>query len=114
MMMGMSQEKLGDAVDLTFQQIQKYEKGTNRIGSSRLQQFSDILRVPVSYFFDGGPSSGLSKYTVIGDARVETEQVDEFMATTDGLTLIGAFMKVGDAKVRRRLVDLVVSMAKNK
>ena len=55
-MLGMSQEKLGDALGLTFQQVQKYEKGTNRVGASRLQQISEILQVPVSFLFDGGPS----------------------------------------------------------
>ena len=55
MMLSMSQEKLGDALDLTFQQVQKYEKGTNRIGASRLQQISQILQVPVSFFFEGAP-----------------------------------------------------------
>ena len=55
MMLGMSQEKLGDALALTFQQVQKYEKGTNRIGASRLQQISQILQVPVAFFFEGAP-----------------------------------------------------------
>jgi transcriptional regulator with XRE-family HTH domain len=55
MMLGMSQEKLGDALGLTFQQVQKYEKGTNRIGASRLQQISNILQVPVAFFFEGAP-----------------------------------------------------------
>ncbi len=55
-MLGMSQEKLGEKLGLTFQQIQKYEKGTNRVGASRLQQISEILQVPVSFLFDGGPS----------------------------------------------------------
>src|SRR6201998_3918458 len=55
MMLGMSQEKRGDALGLTFQQVQKYEKGTNRIGASRLQQISQILQVPVAFFFDGAP-----------------------------------------------------------
>jgi len=58
MMLSMSQEKLGDALSLTFQQVQKYEKGTNRIGASRLQQIAHILQVPVSFFFEGAPHSG--------------------------------------------------------
>ena len=56
-MLGMSQEKLGEALGLTFQQIQKYEKGTNRVGASRIQQISEVLQVPVSFLFEGGPSS---------------------------------------------------------
>ena len=58
-MLGMSQEKLGEALGLTFQQVQKYEKGTNRVGASRLQQISEILQVPVSFLFDGGPSGAV-------------------------------------------------------
>src|SRR3954465_14368088 len=59
-MLGMSQEKLGEALGLTFQQVQKYEKGTNRVGASRLQQISEILQVPVSFLFDGGPSGAIN------------------------------------------------------
>ena len=59
-MLGMSQEKLGEALGLTFQQVQKYEKGTNRVGASRLQQISEILQVPVSFLFDGGPSGAVN------------------------------------------------------
>jgi len=59
-MLGMSQEKLGEALGLTFQQVQKYEKGTNRVGASRIQQISEILQVPVSFLFEGGPT-GLAK-----------------------------------------------------
>ena len=109
MMLGMSQEKLGDALGLTFQQVQKYEKGTNRIGASRLQQISIILQVPVSFFFEGAPTptggpSGL------GEAPSPT-YVTEFLATNDGLTLVKAFMRIGNAKLRRRVVDLVEEMA---
>ena len=71
MMLGMSQEKLGDALGLTFQQVQKYEKGTNRIGASRLQQISHILQVPVSFFFEGAPSAyPSSKSDGMGEAPV--------------------------------------------
>src|SRR5215208_7589268 len=65
-MLGMSQEKLGEALGLTFQQVQKYEKGTNRVGASRLQQISEILQVPVSFLFDGGPS-GIATSANFGD-----------------------------------------------
>ena len=104
MMLGMSQEKLGDALDLTFQQVQKYEKGTNRIGASRLQQISLILQVPVSFFFEGAPTSG---------ERAESDEppaptyVSEFLASSEGLALTKAFMQIEDLKVRRRIVDLV-------
>ncbi|MGH6673844.1 MAG: helix-turn-helix domain-containing protein [Xanthobacteraceae bacterium] len=111
MMLGMSQEKLGDALGLTFQQVQKYEKGTNRIGASRLQQISHTLQVPVSFFFDGAPH-------VPGGARVEgmgeapsPAYVSDFLATSDGLALTKAFMRIGDSKLRRRIVDLVEQIA---
>ena len=109
MMISMSQEKLGDKLGITFQQIQKYEKGTNRIGASRLQQIALVLSVPVAFFFEGAPtpdsmSSGLSE-------PPSPAYVSDFLATSDGLALTKAFMKVKDAKVRRRIVDLVQSIA---
>jgi transcriptional regulator with XRE-family HTH domain len=108
MMIGMSQEKLGEKLGITFQQIQKYEKGTNRIGASRLQQIATVLSVPVSFFFEGAPVPD-------GDGSVSSEPtspayVSDFLATADGLALTKAFMKVKDAKVRRRIVDLVEAM----
>jgi transcriptional regulator with XRE-family HTH domain len=109
MMLAMSQEKLGDALGLTFQQVQKYEKGTNRIGASRLQQISLILQVPVSFFFEGAPAPpGKSGET--GGAP-SPAYVTDFLATTDGLTLVKAFMRIPNAKLRRRIVDLVDEMA---
>src|SRR6266498_5520873 len=91
MMLSMSQEKLGDALGLTFQQVQKYEKGTNRIGASRLQQISLILQVPVSFFFEGAPPPP-GKLTEPGEAP-SPAYVTDFLATTDGLTLVKAFMR---------------------
>ncbi len=109
MMLGMSQEKLGDALGLTFQQVQKYEKGTNRIGASRLQQISNILQVPVEFFFEGAPHlAGPSR--VDGDAP-SPAYVSDFLASSDGLALTKAFMRIGDAKLRRRIVDLVEQIA---
>lgn len=110
MMLGMSQEKLGDALGLTFQQVQKYEKGANRIGASRLQAISHILQVPVSFFFDGAPN-------VPGHARIDTGDapspayVSDFLATSDGLALTKAFMGIKNPKLRRRIVDLVEQIA---
>ncbi len=104
MMLGMSQEKLGDALDLTFQQVQKYEKGTNRIGASRLQQISHILQVPVSFFFEGAPASG--RPIEMGEAP-SPAYVSDFLASSDGLALTKAFMRIKEPKVRRRIVDLV-------
>jgi transcriptional regulator with XRE-family HTH domain len=111
MMLNMSQEKLGDAWGLTFQQVQKYEKGTNRIGASRLQQISNILQVPVSFFFDGAPHvPGSSRAEGMGEAP-SPAYVSDFLATSDGLALTKAFMRISDNKLRRRIVDLVEQIA---
>ena len=111
MMLGMSQEKLGDALGLTFQQVQKYEKGTNRIGASRLQQISHILQVPVSFFFEGAPNtSPATRAEGMGEAP-SPAYVSDFLATSDGLALTKAFMRINDSKLRRRIVDLVEQIA---
>src|SRR5450759_2807702 len=106
MMLGMSQEKLGDALDLTFQQVQKYEKGTNRIGASRLHHIADILQVPVASFFEGAP----------GQLKADSNDpspayVSDYLATTDGLALIKAFTQIKDAKLRRSIVDVVKAVS---
>ena len=109
MMLNMSQEKLGDALGLTFQQVQKYEKGTNRIGASRLQQISHILQVPVAFFFEGAPHLAGAVRTE-GDAP-SPAYVSDFLSSSDGLALTKAFMRISDAKLRRRIVDLVEQIA---
>ena len=108
-MLGMSQEKLGDALGLTFQQVQKYEKGTNRVGASRLQQISEILRVPVSFLFEGGPSGGASAENL--SEATSPAYVSDFLATSEGLALTRAFMRIADAKLRRSIVELVEQIA---
>ena len=108
-MLGMSQEKLGEALGLTFQQIQKYEKGTNRVGASRIQQISEILQVPVSFLFEGGPTS-----TTGGNGFGEGTSpayVSDFLATSEGLALTRAFTRITDSKLRRSIVDLVEQIA---
>jgi transcriptional regulator with XRE-family HTH domain len=110
MMLSMSQEKLGDALGLTFQQVQKYEKGTNRIGASRLQQISNILQVPVSFFFEGAPYVGGHHQSGMGEAP-SPAYVSDFLATSDGLSLTKAFMRIKNSKLRRRIVDLVEQIA---
>ena len=110
MMLTMSQEKLGDALGLTFQQVQKYEKGTNRIGASRLQQISDILKVPVSFFFEGAPSVPGQQPSGFGEAP-SPAYVSDFLSSSDGLALTKAFVQIKDGKVRRRVVDLVEALA---
>src|SRR6516225_8892247 len=94
MMLAMSQEKLGDALGLTFQQVQKYEKGTNRIGASRLQQISHILQVPVEFFFEGAPNV---HGTGNGGADASANYISDFMASSEGLSLTKAFTRIKDA-----------------
>ena len=109
MMLSMSQEKLGDSLGLTFQQVQKYEKGTNRIGASRLQQISNTLQVPVSFFFEGAPNNSNSQSS-FGEAS-SPAYISDFLATSDGLALTKAFMRIKTAKLRRRIVELVEQIA---
>jgi transcriptional regulator with XRE-family HTH domain len=111
MMLGMSQEKLGDALGLTFQQVQKYEKGTNRIGASRLQQISQILQVQVSFFFEGAPVIASGPRAEGFTEASSPAYVSDFLASSDGLALTKAFMKIADSKLRRRIVDLVEQIA---
>ncbi len=109
MMLGMSQEKLGEQLGITFQQIQKYEKGANRIGASRLQNISGVLGVPVSFFFDGAPGgpAGASGFSEAADGSF----VVDFLSTAEGLQLNRAFARIADQKVRRRVIDLVRAIA---
>jgi transcriptional regulator with XRE-family HTH domain len=111
MMLGMSQEKLGNNLGLTFQQVQKYEKGTNRIGASRLQQISQILQVPVSFFFEGAPTNANTMHIDGMNEAPSPAYVSDFLATSDGLALTKAFMRISDSKLRRRIVDLVEQIA---
>jgi transcriptional regulator with XRE-family HTH domain len=111
LMLEMSQEKLGHALGLTFQQVQKYEKGTNRIGASRLQHISHILQVPVSFFFDGAPT--LSGAPAATGAAPSPSYVSDFLATSDGLALTKAFMRIKKPKLRRHIVHLVQDIAAN-
>ena len=107
MLLGMSQERLGDGMGLTFQQVQKYEKGVNRIGASRLFHISKILDVPVQFFFEEAPFAGDTS-TAPGMAEAESEGfILEFLNSREGLELNRAFVKIGDGKVRKSVVDLV-------
>jgi transcriptional regulator with XRE-family HTH domain len=110
MMLGMSQTKLGDGLGLTFQQVQKYEKGTNRMGASRLQHISHLLQVPVPFFFEGAPH--LSGQPGFGTAP-SPAYVSDYLATTDGLALTKAFMRIKELSLRRRIVALVEEIAGN-
>jgi transcriptional regulator with XRE-family HTH domain len=109
MLAGVSQEKLGEALGLTFQQIQKYEKGTNRISASRLQQIAKMLGVPVSFFFEGAPA-GEATAGGFSDAAA-TAYVSDFLATSEGVQLSKAFVRIKSPRVRRRVIDLVEALA---
>ncbi|WP_082085609.1 helix-turn-helix domain-containing protein [Magnetospira sp. QH-2] len=114
-LMGMSQEKLGEAVGLTFQQIQKYERGANRIGASRLFELSRILDVPVAFFFDDMSEDlktkrGMELLGFQDQAQAEIEA--DPMTRRETLELVRAYYKVGDPVVRRRLFELAKSLAK--
>jgi transcriptional regulator with XRE-family HTH domain len=109
LMLGMSQTDLADGLDLTFQQIQKYEKGVNQVGASRLQQIAHILRVPVEFFFEGAPGASGAKADA-PDAP-SLAHVSEFLASPDGLTLVASFAKIRSAKLRRSIVELVSYLA---
>lgn len=112
MLLGMSQEKLGEHLGLTFQQVQKYEKGINRIGASRLFELGKVLGVPVQYFYDDAPGLALGEHQVAGFAEAPADTfVVDFLASREGLELNKAFARIGDARVRRSIIDLVRSIA---
>ncbi|MGJ3260379.1 MAG: helix-turn-helix domain-containing protein [Rhodospirillales bacterium] len=114
-MLGMSQEKLGEAVGLTFQQIQKYERGANRIGCSRIYQFSSILDVPVAFFFQDMPAEALgaaAKAAAKGMSGNAGESAgDDPLSRQETLELVRAYYRIQDPQVRKRVFDLLLSMA---
>ncbi len=109
MLIGMSQERLGDLLGLTFQQVQKYEKGVNRIGAGRLFEVSRILNVPVDFFYEG-VATQLTGQPGMSEPE-GAPPVMEFVSSGEGLQLSLAFMKIKDSKVRKRVLDLVKSLA---
>ena len=110
LLIGMSQEKLGEALGLTFQQIQKYEKGANRISASRLQQISETLNIPLSFFFKGAPVSDGAANSGFAEGADESYASD-FVMTAEGLSLNRAFARITDPKVRKKIVDLVTALS---
>ena len=111
---GMSQERLGGALGLTFQQVQKYEKGTNRIGASRLQQIAGILQVTPAYSFDKMPDEhAASGRQAAGLAEDGHNFVADFLSTAEGLMLNKAFMRIKEARVRKKVIDLVNALAED-
>lgn len=109
-MMSMSQEKLGDALGITFQQIQKYEKGTNRIGASRMQQISAALKVPVAFFFEDAPTLSGTSATGMSEAS-STSYVVDFLSSPEGIQLNRAFVRITNPAIRRKIVDMVKTLA---
>lgn len=107
-MVGLSQEKLGENLGITFQQIQKYEKGTNRVGASRLQAIASILEVPVSFFFQDAP--GEASVDGFSDQSA-TNYVVDFVSSTEGVRLNRAFARISDPKIRARIIDLVRALS---
>jgi transcriptional regulator with XRE-family HTH domain len=109
MLIGMSQERLGELLGLTFQQVQKYEKGVNRIGAGRLFDVARILGVPIDYFYENvaNQTSGARGFS----DNEASPPVMEFVSSGEGLQLSLAFMRIKDAKVRKRVLDLVKSLA---
>jgi transcriptional regulator with XRE-family HTH domain len=109
-MLGMSQEKLGESLGITFQQIQKYEKGTNRVGASRLQSISTILGVPVAFFFEDAPGQEVAGNRGFAEDASMASAVT-FCTSAEGLQLNRAFVRIADTKVRRKLIELVKALA---
>ena len=109
-MLGMSQEKLGEHLGITFQQIQKYEKGANRIGASRLQEIARVLNTPISFFFEDAPGDSGDGQPGLGEPDSPNYVVD-FLSSSEGLQLNRAFVKIKDAKVRRKIVEMVKALA---
>lgn len=113
MLLGMSQEKLGEKLGLTFQQVQKYEKGINRIGASRLFDLAQVLGVSVQFFYEEAPvMDGQQQPAADGSAeKVDENAIVEFLRSRDGLELNRAFVRISDVKARRAIVELVRSLA---
>lgn len=108
LMLGMSQDKLAGALGLTFQQVQKYEKGTNRISVSRVLQIAEVLQAPVSFFLDGIPQTSPSVDD--DEMRLPISECMDFLATKDGLAMTRSLMRINDPKLRRKVVELVEHM----
>ena len=106
----MSQEKLGDQLGVTFQQVQKYERGANRVGASRLWRMAEVLEVPVNFFFEG-----LGDYMPIGGFAEDEQRpiVYDFINSSDGVALALAVSKINSKPVRRRILELARSLSES-
>jgi transcriptional regulator with XRE-family HTH domain len=116
-LLGLSQERLADSLGITFQQVQKYERGTNRVGSSRLFDVARVLDVPVSYFFEdmsaGVAAKTPSRIRGLGESRPESFELDP-MAKRETLELVRAYYKISDPAVRKRVFELTKSLGRSK
>lgn len=106
LLLGLSQDKLGDELGVTFQQVQKYERGANRVGASRLFEIARVLTVPVGFFFEGMDSNTRGGFA----EDDQTPLVDDFLNSPEGVALATAFNRIEDPKVRRRILELVRSL----
>ena len=108
-LLGLSQTELADGAGITFQQVQKYEKGTNRVGASRLQQFSQALGVPPSYFFDGLPTVG-KKLSVPQEGELSEGSIVSFLGTREGAALVRGFLAIKEKPIRQNLIGFIVAL----
>lgn len=111
-MLGLSQEKLGESLGVTFQQVQKYEKGANRIGASRLQQISAVLKTPISFFFEDAPGSHAEGASGFAE-NSSSDYIVDFLSSPEGIQLNSAFSKIKDPQVRKKIIDLVRSLSED-
>ena len=115
-LLGMSQERLGEALGLTFQQVQKYERGVNRVGASRLFDLSRVLDVPISFFFDDMPDTLTSSFgspaarRATGFAEPSDSFADDTLSRRETLELVRAYYRIGDPSVRKKMFELIKSM----
>ena len=110
-MMGLSQSTLAEALGLTFQQVQKYERGANRVSASKLYEIAAALRAPVAYFFDGLADPTGDELDGASAPASEESTVHSFLMTAEGLELAKLFPNIAPGQVRRRLLELVRSLA---
>jgi transcriptional regulator with XRE-family HTH domain len=109
-LMGLSQTELADSAGITFQQVQKYEKGANRVGAGRLQQFSEALGVPPSYFFEGLPTVG-KKAPAPSEGDLSEDSIVLFLGTREGAALVRAFMAIKQKPIRQNVIAFIESMS---
>ena len=111
--LGVSQERLAEALGLTFQQIQKYERGANRISASKLYEIARFLTAPVAYFFEGLTDPAAAGAQGVAEGGGQERFVHDFLMTQEGLELAAAFPKIGRSRVRRRVLELVRTLAED-